>query len=167
MSEDALPSLLGGFRLEARLDVPAGGAEGVLCAIGDWNNGWACYLLDGRPVVAFSLLGASCRVAAPAPLAPGPRVLTVEYERARPRGGALRVAIDGVVVADGQLPDNLPFRWQIGGAGMLVGRDRGLPVSDDYEPPFACTARLDSVVLDGGASRPVETANVGAALRHE
>jgi len=167
VNEDALPSLLGGYRLEARLHVPDGGAAGVLCAVGDWNNGWACYLLDGRPVVAFSLLGAPSRIAATEPLSPGARVLTVEYERTRPVGGTVRVAVDGAVVAEGQLPDNLPFRWQIGGAGMLVGRDRGLPVSEDYEPPFPCTATLESLVLEGGAPRPVETADVAAALRHE
>src|SRR5262249_61559562 len=84
VAEDARPSVLGGFRLEARLDVPAGGAEGVLCALGDWNNGWACYLLDGRPVVAFSLLGAPCRVAASEPLASGAPGLSVEHARRRP-----------------------------------------------------------------------------------
>ena len=43
------------------------------------------------------------------------------------------------VVAEGPLPRRLPMRWQIGGAGLLVGRDRGFPVCDDYQPPFAFT----------------------------
>ena len=40
-----------------RSSVPDGGGEGVICALGDWSNGWAWYLLDGRPVVAFNLFG--------------------------------------------------------------------------------------------------------------
>ena len=76
------------------------------------------------------------------------------------------MAVDDVPVAEGRLSDHLPFRWQIGGAGLLVGRDRGLPVSDDYEPPFPLTATLRALVLTGPARRPPPTA-VTAALRHE
>ena len=36
------------------------------------------------------------------------------------------------------------------GAGLLVGRDRGLPVSADYRPPFPFTGRLDRVELRSG-----------------
>jgi arylsulfatase len=167
VNEDALPTLLGGFRLDVELDVPADGAEGVVCALGDWNNGWACYLIAGRPIVAFSLLGAPYRIAARDPIQAGRRVLGVEYARGADPGGAVTVAVDGVVVADGSLADPLPFRWQIGGAGLLVGRDRGLPVSEDYTPPFPCTAELRSVVLEGGATRQRDPQEVAAALRHE
>ena len=160
--------LLGGFVLEAHLDVPAGGADGVMCALGDWNNGWACYLLGGRPVVAFSLLGTPWRLAAPEPLAPGARVLTVEYRRGSSPGGPLELRVDGTVAADGTVPLDLPFRWQIGGAGLLIGRDRGFPVSDDYEPPFPCTAGPRWVLLEAPAAPPRDAdADVAAALRHE
>ena len=168
VQEDALPMLLGGFVLEAHLDVPAGGAAGVLGALGDWNTGWACYLLDGRPVVAFSLLGAPTRVAAPEPLAAGRRVVTVRYERGAQPGGDLTITVDDALAATGTLTDHLPFRWQIGGAGLLVGRDRGLPVSDDYEPPFPCTARIRAVVLEVPSAPPRDAdTELAAALRHE
>jgi len=168
VSENALPLLLGGFLLEAHLDVPTGGGEGVICALGDWNNGWACYLLDGRPVVAFSLLGAPARVAAPDPLGAGPHVVSVRYRRGADPGGEVTIGVDGADVATGALHDDLPFRWQIGGAGLLVGRDRGLPVSDDYEPPFPCTARIHAVVLEAPSAPPRDTdAELAAALRHE
>lgn len=36
------------------------------------------------------------------------------------------------------------------GAGLLVGRDRGLAVSADYLPPFAFTGHLDRVELRSG-----------------
>jgi arylsulfatase A-like enzyme len=168
VSEDALPVLLGGFVLEAHLDVPAGGGDGVVCALGDWNNGWACYLLAGRPVMAFSLLGTPWRLAAPEPLAPGVRVLTVEYRRGSSPRGPLEQRVDGSGVADGTVPLDLPFRWQIGGAGLLIGRDRGFPVSDDYEPPFPCTAGPRWVLLEAPAAPPRDAdADVAAALRHE
>ena len=67
VSEDALPPLGGGFRLLAEVEVGAG-AAGVLCALGDWSNGWAWYLLDGVPVLVFNILGEVFRYAVgPAP----------------------------------------------------------------------------------------------------
>jgi arylsulfatase A-like enzyme len=168
VSEDAIPPLGGGFVLEAQLDVAPSGAEGVVCALGDWNNGWACYLLDGAPVVAFSLLGNPTRVAATESLPPGRRRLRVEYRRGKQPGGPIVMRIDDVVVAEGVVPADLPFRWQIGGAGLLVGRDRGFPVAAEYQPPFPCTANLDWVLLESPFAPPRDAdAEVAAALRHE
>src|ERR1700722_1759755 len=49
--EAQLPSMIGGFTATAEIDVPAGPvAEGIICALGDLNGGWAFYLLAGRPV---------------------------------------------------------------------------------------------------------------------
>ena len=168
VSEDAIPSLIGGFVLDTDLDVPATGAEGVLCALGDWNNGWACYLLQGAPVVAFSVFGYHHRIAAATVLAPGSHVVRVEYRRGASPGGTLTVRVDDAVVAEGALAADLPFRWQIGGAGLLVGRDRGFPVCDDYEPPFPCTATIRTLVLESGAVARRDAAHeVTTALRHE
>jgi arylsulfatase A-like enzyme len=168
VAEDALPSLIGGFVLDVDLDVPAGGAEGIVGALGDWNNGWACYLLHGAPVVAFSVFGYHHRFAATTALDPGPHLLRVEYQRRGAPGGTVTIGVDGTAVADGVLPADLPFRWQIGGAGLLVGRDRGFPVCDDYEPPFPCTATLRTLTLTAGpAARRDPGHEVTTALRHE
>jgi arylsulfatase len=168
VSEDAIPMLIGGFRLRARLDVPPRGAQGVVCALGDWSNGWALYLLGGRPVVTFNLFGTPYRTAGPDPLTSGARDLTVEYRRARAGGGTVAVAVDGAAVAEGTVGQDLPFRWQIGAAGLLVGHDRGFPVCDDYEPPFPCTATIERIIIElPHAPPPPAAEEVAAALRHE
>jgi arylsulfatase len=158
----------GGFVLAARVGVAAG-AEGILCALGDWNNGFAWYLLDGRPVLAVSLFGDVCRVAAETPVSAGDHVLSVTYRRQPEGGGSISLAVDDVVVAEGRLPSDLPFRWQIAGGGLLVGRDRGLPVSDDYWPPFPFTGTLHELTVESGAARaPAPRADgITAVLRHE
>jgi len=165
VAEDALPPMGAGFRLAAELRVPEGGAEGVVAALGDWSNGWALYLLDGRPVVALSLFGEPVRAAGTESIGPGARTVTVEYERGDGGGGELGLAVDGVLVATGDVPRDLPFRWQIGGAGLLVGRDRGFPVGDDYDVPFECTARIDRVVIESDVL--VTDPEIARVLRHE
>jgi arylsulfatase A-like enzyme len=167
ISEEALPPLGAGFRLVADVDTPAGGA-GIVCALGDWNNGWACYLLDGRLVVTFNVFGAPHRIAASDATPPGRHELGVEYEREQPAGGPITLSVDGEAAAAGQLPVNLPFRWQIGGAGLLVGRDHGFPVCDDYEPPFPFAGTLHHVALEiPSLEWTVSRDEVVTALRHE
>ena len=166
VSEDALPPLGGGFRLIAEVDLPDA-AAGVLCALGDWSNGWACYVLAGRPVITFSILGEVFRYASREPMAAGRRAISAEYRWAR-RDSSMTLAVDGVVVAQGALPRRFPLRWQIGGAGLLVGRDRGFPVCDDYRPPFPFSGTLERLVIEVPALAPRDLSHeVAGALRHE
>jgi arylsulfatase A-like enzyme len=148
IAEDAMPAFIGGFRLLADVDVPDRDAEGILCALGDWHNGWALYLLDGALVATFNVFGAAHRTATPGSVPPGRQTLGVEYRREEPAGGSVMLLIDGEAVHDGRVPADLPFRWQIGATGLLLGRDRGFPVCDDYEPPFPFTGTLHEVVLE-------------------
>jgi arylsulfatase len=167
ISEEAVPPLGGGFELRA--DVETGtGDSGIVCALGDWNNGWAWYLLEGRVVLSFNLFGTPYRFVSTAVIPPGRHWLGAEYRREQPAGGPVVLRVDDEVVAEGKLPVNLPFRWQIGGAGLLVGRDRGFPVCDDYEPPFPFTGVLGEIVFEIPSLRPrVPEEEITAALRHE
>lgn len=145
----SLPPTMGGFTLTASVVVPDGSASGVLTAVGDHHGGWGFYVLDGRPVAAFALLGSSARVAAPDPLAPGAHELVLRYEPGR--SARVVIVVDGAEVAEAPLPGMLFFpNLTTAGAGMLVGRDRGLPLTDDYRPPFPFTGTLERVELVSG-----------------
>jgi arylsulfatase len=152
ITESQLPATVGGFSLVAHVEVPEGGCEGMITAIGDQHGGWAFYLLDGRPVGAFALLTSSARVAAEAPLPPGRHEIGVRYEAGE--GARVVLAVDGDDVAEAPLA-GLFFLPNLStpGAGLLVGRDRGLPVSPDYRPPFPFTGTLHRVELASGAPR--------------
>ena len=144
--ESQLPATMGGFELVAHVEVPAGGCEGIIAALGDHHGGWALYVLDGRPTASFALLASTARVAADGPLAPGVHDIGVRYES----GGDARVVlvVDGDDVAEAPLLGMffLP-NLSTAGAGMLIGRDRGLPVGTDYRPPFPFTGTLHRVEI--------------------
>jgi arylsulfatase len=168
VAEDTLPPLGGGFRLLAEVDVAGEHANGVIVALGDWNNGFACYLLDGLPVVTFNLFGVECRGVASRLVTPGHHLIGFEYSRERGGGGPVCLVVDGDVRAEVQLPHDVPFRWQVASAGLLVGRDRGLPVCDDYEPPFPFEGTIDKVVLESAALVPRDPKDeLRAAIAHE
>ncbi|CAI9417094.1 arylsulfatase [Nocardioides sp. T2.26MG-1] len=165
VQESQLPAVLGGFTLTAYVEVPDGGADGVVTALGDRHGGWALYLLAGRPVATFALLDGAVRVAAADPVPPGAHVVGLRYEP----GGDARVvlAVDGHDVAQAALPGLVFFpNLTTAGAGLLVGRDRGLPVSADYRPPFAFTGRLDRVELRSGrpGAQPDDDTRLRAAV---
>jgi arylsulfatase len=168
IAEDFLPPMGAGFHLTATVTVPAGGAEGVLCALGDWSNGWAWYVLDGRLAVTFNIFSEEHTTASAAGvLGPGDHEVRLSYDRAKV-GGTVTLAVDGEVVAEGAITHNLPFRWQIGGAGLLVGRDHGFPVSESYTTPFPFTGTIDRVTVEIPMfAPPPEAVDVQAALRHE
>ena len=147
-AEEGTPPMAGGFRLVAEVEPVDEAASGILCAQGDWSNGWALALLGGRPAFLCSRFGVPHRVESEAPVPEGTTSVGVEYVREEPGGGVVRLLVDGMPVGEGRLPKDLPFRWQIGGARLHVGLDRGLPVSDDYRPPFPFSGTVRRVVFE-------------------
>ncbi|HEU5037858.1 MAG TPA: arylsulfatase [Nocardioides sp.] len=165
VQEGQLPAALGGFTLTAYVEVPDGGAEGVVTALGDRHGGWAFYLLDGRPTATFALLDGPVRVAAADPVDPGAHVLELRYEPGR--AARVVLAVDGADVAEAPLPGLVFFpNLTTAGAGLLVGRDRGIAVGHDYRPPFPFTGVLDRVELRSGApdARPDDDTGLRAAV---
>lgn len=160
-----LPSQVGGFVLTAHVDVPEGGASGIVTALGDRHGGWAFYLLDGRPVVTFALLDGERRVAAPDPVPAGTHEVELHYLPGRDACAA--ILVDGVEVARGPVPGLVFFpNVSTAAGGLLVGRDRGIAVSRDYRPPFEFTGTLDRVELRSGApdARPESATAIQAAV---
>ena len=154
--EAQLPTMMRGFTATAELEIPDAGKaaqppEGVICALGDLNGGWAFYLLDGRPVSCLISLGVATRVAGPDVLPPGRHSVSVSYEPSLTGPARLSLHVDGEPTADASHSKPALFPGlSTAGARMLVGRDGGLPFNDDYQPPFPLTVTLHRVVLRSG-----------------
>jgi arylsulfatase A-like enzyme len=165
IAEESTPILMGGFRLHADVAPTERGVEGVLCAQGDWTNGWALVVLDGRLTYLVNRFGVARRVVAETPVPEGTTDLRVHYTRRAGGGGDVELLAGGTVIGKGVLPRDLPFRWQIGGARLTIGADQGFPVTDDYRPPFPFTGTVRRVVLETPANALSDPeAEVNAAL---
>ena len=171
VAEVVLPTLHHGFHLSAEIRESDGYASGVLCALGDWNQGWSWYLLNGIQVFALSLRGRLHRLEGSEPTDAGYSVLEVSYRRrTNGEGGTISIVQNGTVVCGYDLGENLPHWWQIGHPGLYVGRHEGFPVTDEYETPFALTAALSRIVLASSPTPDVpdlHAEQVEYLLRHE
>lgn len=168
IADEAVPSLAGGAQLLVDVEVPDVGAEGVLCAIGDWTSGWALVVLGGQPCFLVNLAGHGYRVAADRQLAAGRHAIGFRY-MAEPNGGVGVLTVDDEAWAAAPLPRGLAGAgMQIGGGGLRIGHDAGFPVSDDYATPFPWTGVLHTVTFDAVTPTPAQLqAEVEHLLRTE
>ena len=139
----------------ADIEVPEGGAAGVIIAQGGAFGGWSLYLRsDGVPVYCYNLLGlALTKVAASQPLAPGAHrvAMTFTYDGGGPgRGGAIALTVDGETVGEGRIERSVPLVFSMDET-CDVGQDGGLPVSDDYTAEGSgFTGTVRTVVIELG-----------------
>ncbi|WP_007511529.1 MULTISPECIES: arylsulfatase [Pseudofrankia] len=169
VSDDSLPLMFGGARIIADVEVPdpAERAAGVLFALGDWTGGFAAYVVDGTLRVAAAIPGADLEVVAGRPLPTG-RHWAGLVLRPEPAGGLhVDAVVDGEAVGTIHVDHTLPFVWQHGGTSITLGADRGLPVSEGYDPPFPWTGTLHQVRIDAGSQLPPERDFLRMALQVE
>jgi arylsulfatase len=137
----------------ADIEVPEGGASGVLMSQGGSFGGWSLYLReDGVPVYAYNLMGLGLvKVAGARPVQPGRRrvVMSFAYDGGGPgRGGAVTLSVDGETVGEGRLERTVPLVFSLDET-CDVGRDTGSPVSDDYTAETSVfTGSVHSVLIE-------------------
>jgi arylsulfatase len=147
------------WSIDADVEVPAGGAEGMLVTQGGRFSGWGFALLGGKPTFLYLTSdrdAAPGRVAAPQALTPGRHKLTIAFAVDGPgfgKGGGLTLSVDGTPAATGRLERTVPFKFSPEEA--TIGRDAGTPLTGDYRLPFAFTGRLESVTFDLGPVQPL------------
>jgi len=172
------------YTVTADLDVPQGGAEGMILTSGGRFGGYGFYLLKGKPVWLWNLVDLErLKWEGQEALAPGRHVLEFDFRYdglgagtlafndfsgiGRPGVGTLKV--DGKVVDTKPMPRTLPMilQWD---ESFDVGSDTLTGVNDaDYRPPFALTAKLDKLTirLDRPQLSPADIAKLDAAMREK
>ena len=146
------------YRITAEVEVPKGGANGMLVTQGGRFSGYGLYLKDGKPTFTMNLLDLERpKWQSPEALPPGKHTIVFDWkmEKEGPplgRGGSGTLTVDGKQVAQKSLPRTQPLIWAWDET-FDVGSDTGTPVDDkDYQVPFAFTGKLGKVTFDLGES---------------
>ena len=138
------------FQIAASVEVPAGGAEGMLLTQGGRFAGWGLYVLGGKPVFCYNLAGVerTC-VTGKNALAPGKHHVEMDFQYAGPglgKGGKATLLVDGKPAGEVAIARTLAFRMSLDET-LDCGEDTGTPVSEDYRLPFRFTGKIDRVAV--------------------
>ncbi|MET0163899.1 MAG: hypothetical protein ABW318_02710 [Vicinamibacterales bacterium] len=123
------------YTITAELEIPKGGADGVIIAHGGHTGGWSLYVHEGQPKFAYNWFGRELyEVSAPKVLPAGAVTLRWEFiydgGKMPGAGGRGDVFVNGEQVASGRI-NRIPFFT--GTETADVGMDDLTPVTHDYE----------------------------------
>ncbi len=137
----------------AEIDVPEGGAEGVIIAQGGSIGGWSLYLKEGKPRYCYNLLGIQrFYVDSDSEVPAGTHQVRMEFDYAGPglgKGGTVTLYLDGVEIGQGEVAATAPMVFSADDT-CDVGVENGALVADDYPVPNAFTGEVNWVEIDVG-----------------
>jgi arylsulfatase A-like enzyme len=157
------PSILAtSYNFKADIEVPKGGAEGMIVTQGGRFAGYGFYLLKGKPVFTWNLVDLKrIKWQGPEVLAPGKHTLEFDFKydglgaatlafgspSGLGRSGTGVLKVDGKVVVTHKMEKTIPMTLQWD-ENFDVGADTGTPVDDkDYQVPFRFTGKLAKLTL--------------------
>ena len=152
----AAPAYQRSHTITAEIEVPDGGASGVMIANGGSSAGYTLYLEDGVPVYEFNFFGKEVyRIAGEAALEPGEHTVTMVYEQLpfeagkEVTGGTATLLVDGAEVASGDVEKTVPARYSATET-LDIGMDLGSTVTPNYreEAPFVFTGTIKQVTVE-------------------
>lgn len=117
--------------ITAELEIPKGGAKGVILAQGGRFGGWSLYMKDGRPVYTYNYLGLErYTVAAQQEIPAGPATVILDFDYdggGLGKGGTARLSVNGKTVAEGRIEKTQPLIFSADETAD-VGLDNQTPV---------------------------------------
>ena len=157
------PSILNAsYTISANIEVPEGGAEGMILTSGGRFAGYGFYLLKGKPVFLWNMIDLErIKWEGPDALPPGKHIVEFDFKydglgagtlafnnmSGLGRSGTGTLKVDGKVVDTKEMKKTLPMilQWD---ESFDIGSDTLTGVNDaDYKPPFALTAKLNKLTL--------------------
>jgi arylsulfatase A-like enzyme len=154
-------------RILAEVEIPEGGAEGVLLSQGTGHGGYVFLVLDGRLVYVHNFVAMEeSRVTSDVELTPGRHTLEMCYEHTRKLGGRATLLVDGKESGSVEIPRYTPTQWAITGDGLTCGYSMSLPVIRDYRSPFRFSGTLQRVIVEVDGAPVIDPiAEAGQAMR--
>ena len=144
--------------ITAEIEVPEGGANGVILSQGGAFGGLALYAKDGKLAYCYNLFGLEQFKAYSAdPIPAGTHQVRMEFAYdggGVGKGGDVRLFVDGEPVGEGRVDGTVPMLFSADET-TDVGSDTATPVSDDYgtrDSTFTGTVRWVQLDIDEAAA---------------
>jgi hypothetical protein len=146
-------------RITAEVDMPdadlaGGAADGTLVAMGGILGGYSLYVQNGRVQYVHNHVGREeTHIEAPEPLTPGRHTLEFAYRCDDPWGGGVgTLSVDGVQVAETEIPHFTAVKFSLTGGGLTCGFDGPSAVTKRYRTPNRFRGTLHEIVVDAAES---------------
>jgi len=155
LSESSVVSIKNkSFSVTAEIDVPEGGAEGVIIAQGGRFGGWSVFVSGGRAKFVYNVLGIqSFATEAESQIPAGRHQVRMEFAYdggGLAKGGDVTLYYDGENVGTGRVGATQPLIFSADET-TDVGYESGTAVSPDYTPQSSrFTGRIHWVKIDTG-----------------
>ena len=142
--------------ITADVEIPKGGAEGVLMCHGGNVGGYTFFVKDRKLHYVHNYVGAEeFHLVSKIDVPEGKVSLRYEFEatgkpdlkKGRGSPGKAQLYINKRLVSEMKLPYTIPLALGIG-SGIIVGRNGGSSVSFLYGPPFEFTGTISKVTVD-------------------
>lgn len=145
---DAAPPMVGrSFDIEATVEVPEGGGNGTIMALGGRFGGMALFLKDGQPTFEYNFFDYErTAVTVPGSIEPGTRRIRVAFDQ---QAGAftpatVALSVDGQAAGTVEIPRTAAMRLTLD-ESFDIGSDTGTSVSEAYQSPNRLDATITSV----------------------
>jgi hypothetical protein len=138
--------------ITADVDVPAGGANGVILAQGGRFGGWSLYMKGGRPIFTYNFVGLQRFTVAGVQAVPaGKAKLRFEFAYdggGLGKGGLGTIYVNDTKVAEGRIERTQPMIFSADETAD-VGEDDATPVTEDYKAyDNEFTGKIGKVTID-------------------
>ncbi len=136
--------------ITAHVDIPPGGANGVLMADGGLNGGFSLFLKDGKPTYTYNFFRRQITtITAPAALPPGTAKIVLQFDYdggGHGKGATATLYVNDAKVGQARVPETVSMAFSFEDT-FDIGEDSASPVGD-YQSPFRFTGGLQRVDLE-------------------
>jgi arylsulfatase len=138
--------------ITAEVEIPKGGANGVVIAQAGRFAGWSLYFKDGKPAYVHNFIGRQIyTVSSSEVVAPGKATVRMDFAYdggGLAKGGTATLSINGKKAAEGRIEHTVPFVFS-GDEGADVGMDNETNVTDAYkEGDNRFTGKIHKVTVE-------------------
>ncbi len=148
------------YSITATVEIPPGGAQGMLVTQGGRFGGFGWFMRNGYLIFVENFVDqARYTITSPQPVPAGKATLRFEFHKTGPFRGTGMMFVNGQAAGQGLIEHTNPFFYS-DVETFDIGRDTGTPVAETYQCPFAFSGEIERVVVELKNDKgPIELSN--------